>query len=156
MHPPPVSSKSDIIVTVVNSEVAKKGYKFIFEKNNLQCTECILKKICINKLEQGRVYEIVNVRNKEHFCKLLNGKVSIVEVKLASIELFLERKFAVEGVTITYTPIDCPTPCANIMYCKPLGVFKNDKIKIEKVLEPVYCKKGKDLIKVLSLPILKK
>jgi uncharacterized protein (UPF0179 family) len=156
LHPSLGSLKSDIIVTVVNSEVAKKGYKFIFEKNNLHCAECILKKICINKLEQGRVYEIVNIRDKEHFCKLLNGKVYIVEVKLAPIELFLECKFGVEGITITYTPINCPTPCTNIMYCKPLGVFKNDKIKIEKVLGLVYCKDGRDLVKVLSLPILKK
>jgi len=156
LHPLQVSSKGNIILTVVNSEIARRGYKFIFEKNNLQCTGCILKKICIDKLERGRVYEIVNVRDKEHFCKLLNGKVSIVEVKLASIELFIERKNAIEGVTIRYNPINCLTPCANIMYCKPSGLFKDDKIKIEKILGPIYCTGGKDLVKVISSPLLEK
>jgi len=156
LRPLQVSSKGNIILTVVNSEIAKRGYKFIFEKNNLQCMGCILKKICIDKLERGRVYEIVNVRDKEHFCKLLNGKVSIVEVKLASIELSIERKNAIEGVIIRYHPINCLTPCANIMYCKPPGLFKDDKIKIEKILGPICCMGGKDLVKVISSPLLEK
>ncbi|MEM3393760.1 MAG: UPF0179 family protein [Candidatus Methanomethylicia archaeon] len=91
-------SKDNTIITLVNSNVAKNGYKFVFEKPSEICLTCNLRKVCVERLEQGRIYEIIKVRDKKHFCKLLNDFVSVVEVKLSPIEIFVERRIALEGV----------------------------------------------------------
>lgn len=142
-------SKDETVITLINSNIAKNGYKFIFEKPSGICFTCNLKKVCIERLKQGRIYEIIKVRDKRHFCKLLNAFVSVVEVKLSPIELFIERKIALEGVIVSYNPIECKMNCLNKSLCTPLGLFKNDKIKIEKILYHVKCQSGKNLTKVL-------
>jgi len=142
-------SKDNTIITLVNSNVAKNGYKFVFEKPSEICLTCNLRKVCVERLEQGRIYEIIKVRDKKHFCKLLNDFVSVVEVKLSPIEIFVERRIALEGVIVSYNPIECKTTCLNKSLCAPLGLFKNDKIKIEKILHHIKCQNGKNLAKVL-------
>ncbi|MEM3713333.1 MAG: UPF0179 family protein [Nitrososphaeria archaeon] len=150
------SYENKIKITLLGSNVAKKGYRFMYEHtNNNICLQCYLKKVCIDNIEKNRIYEVVNVRDKKHICKLLNSYVSVVEVKISPIEVFANIKMAVEDLVTTYIPVNCDKfNCKNFVYCKPIGLFENDKIKIKKIMERTYCPKGYNLIKLLVIPLI--
>lgn len=139
------------IITLISCENAKKGYKFIFEgKTFKECKSCPLFKVCVENLERGRVYEVVDVRSKKHKCKALNTDLAVVEVKEADIEAAIPTSIAVEGALITYRGVDCSeVSCRNYGLCNPLGLKIGDKCKIIKVYGKISCPKGKALTKVL-------
>ena len=141
----------DKIITLVPRAFAKKGYKFVFEgKVSEECKECPLYNVCVKNLEKGRVYEIVNVRNKKHKCKVYGSEVVVVEVREADIEALIKTSLAIEGAIISYSPLNCNEySCPYFKLCKPLGVKVGDKYKIVKVLEKLKCSRGLSLTRVL-------
>lgn len=141
----------NIIITLAPKAFARKGYKFVFEgKVSEECKECPLYNVCIKNLEVGRVYEIVNVRNKKHKCKVYGSEIVVVEVKEADIEALVKTSMAIEGAIISYSPVNCNEySCPYFKLCKPLGVKPGDKYKIIRVLEKLKCSRGYSLTKVL-------
>ncbi len=139
------------IITLVPKTFARKGYRFVFEgKVDSECKKCSLFNVCIKNLEPGRIYEIVNIRNKKHKCKIYESEVLVVEVVEADVEAFIKTSMAVEGAIISYNPVNCNEYlCPNFKLCKPLGLKQGDKCKIIKVFEKLKCSKGISLTRVL-------
>jgi len=144
------------IITLIGVKLAKKNRKFLFSGVVAECENCdsSLKSVCTN-LEEGCVYEIVEVRKIIHPCPVHEGGVTIVEVQKAPIKTALDAKLVFEGATITYHFPECDNvSCANYKYCKPLGIQKETKYKIKEVFGnlPHLCEKGKRL-KLVELRI---
>ncbi|MHA1208277.1 MAG: UPF0179 family protein [Candidatus Freyarchaeota archaeon] len=142
------------ILTLVGVKQAKKGEKFVYVGHTEVCEECEFYQVCIGNLEPKRIYEITEVRNIEHPCKIHEDGVCVVEVKYSNIQASLEVKQAIPGATITYSPIECDySNCPYADICNPTGLFKGDKCVIESVSERIEgCRAGKAL-KIVSLRI---
>jgi len=141
-------------VTLLSSKIARKGYVFIHEGGAEECEKCPFRKVCIESLENGRVYEVVKVRDKKHYCKLTEGEVVVVEVKPAKIDVAIEAKKAIEGIIVSYRLKRCEEKCPNIVYCIPIGLKEGDRIKILKIFESLKCPKGEKLVKCSVQPLL--
>jgi uncharacterized protein (UPF0179 family) len=145
-----------VIVTLVGEGQAVKGFRFVAAQPPAICKECKLFLVCMGKLVPGRAYEVVDVKDKQHYCSLYEDKVKVAKVVPSPIEVVIKSQHAIEGVTITFTGIQCEKKgCAIERLCKPEGVKKGEKIKIEKVSESVsdvaLCKKK--LKKVTALVV---
>jgi len=136
-------------VTLIGIKLARLNQKFLFLGAAPDCANCTpsLKSVCIDNLEPGSLYIIVNIRNIHHPCKIHEGGVIVVEVQKAPVTAAVESKMAFEGATISYSLKNCKqTTCSNFKYCHPVGLTKSGKYKIRKVfgaLEP--CMKGHHL-----------
>ncbi len=141
------------ILTLIGVKQAKKGEKFVYMGHAEPCEKCEFYKVCISNLKPKRVYEIIDVRDIEHPCKIHEEGVRVVEVKYSNIPAALEAKQVIQGVTITYSPINCNFyDCRFIDFCRPDGLFEGDKCTIEEVMEKIEeCRTGK----VLRLVLLK-
>lgn len=140
------------IVTMVGETQASKGFKFIASTPPGVCKGCRLFNVCMGRLVPGRVYEVVEVREKQHYCQLYEGKVWVAKVMEAPIEVLIKTQFAVEGAILSFSKEECEeNGCILKSYCRPEGIMKGEKVKIVKVLEDVsemaFC--GKNLRKVL-------
>jgi len=124
--------------------MAKPGMKFLFEGLANVCTKCKFFKVCSN-LSKGRIYEVKSTRKIKHKCPL-HGSVVVVEVELANIEAAVKSHMTVEGMIITFNPIECTNRgCQYINLCKPLGLFKGDKCRIVKIRDRIRCPRGLSL-----------
>lgn len=142
------------VVTMVGETQASKGFRFVAASPPEVCRRCKLFSVCMERLVPGRVYEVVEVRDKQHYCELYEGKVRVAKVVEAPMELLVKAQFAVEGATISFVYDECrESGCTLRSYCMPKGVERGKKVKIIKVLEDVselaLC--GKTLRKVLVL-----
>ncbi|WXG40815.1 MAG: UPF0179 family protein [Candidatus Freyarchaeum deiterrae] len=144
------------ILTLVGIKQAKKGAKFVNVGHAEICENCELYKVCIGNLEPKRVYEIIDIRNIEHPCKIHEEGVRVVEVAHSNIQAALEARQAIPGATITYSPIECTFyDCPSLDICKPSGLFEGDKCLIENLLEKInVCRAGKAL-RMVNLKFLR-
>jgi hypothetical protein len=145
-----------VIVTLVGEGQAIKGFRFVVAQPPAICKECKLFLVCMGKLVPGRAYEVVEVKDKQHYCNLYEDKVKVAKVVPSPIEVVIKSQHAIEGITITFAGVECEKKgCAIERLCKPEGVKKGEKIKIEKVSESVsemaLCKKK--LKKVTALVV---
>lgn len=126
------------MVTMVGEGQASKGFRFVASTPPDVCKSCRLFMVCMGRLVPGRVYEVVEVRDKQHFCELYGEKVRVVKVVEAPIEVLVKSQFSVEGAIISFSYEDCREKgCALKGYCMPEGIKKGTKVKITKVLEDV-------------------
>ncbi len=138
------------ILTLIGVKSAKKKQKFLFSGSSKECDNCnsSLKSVCINNLEKGCIYEILNIRDVVHPCPV-HGEVAVVEVRKTPIRTAIEAKFGyVEGATINFKFPECDeVSCLNYKYCKPIGIIKEKKYKILKILGelPDVCELGRKL-----------
>ena len=129
------------MITLVSSSIARKGYTFIHEgETPRECEKCRFRNTCIDNLEKGRRYTIVDVRKIKHPC-LLGGTVTVVDVSEPEIVLFLDSKLTFEGMSIVYQQ-EC-TGCEIAEMCMPPGLKKGDKVQIVEILGDAPCKKKK-------------
>ncbi|MFX1294336.1 MAG: UPF0179 family protein [Promethearchaeota archaeon] len=140
----------DIILTLIGIKLAKKNQKFLFAGPVEECDNCnsSLKSVCIDNLEKGCIYKILEIRKIVHPCPIYEGGGTIVEVQKSPIKTTIDHKLAYEGAIISFKIIDCDEVfCNNYQYCKPIGIIKEDKYKIVKVIGNLShkCKKGKKL-----------
>jgi uncharacterized protein (UPF0179 family) len=110
----------------------------------------------MGKLVPGRAYEVIEIKDKQHYCSLYEDKVNVAKVIPSPIEVVIKSQHAIEGATITFAGAECEKKgCTIEKLCKPEGVKKGEKIKIEKVSESVsevaLCKKK--LKKVTALVV---
>ncbi|MEM1657540.1 MAG: UPF0179 family protein [Candidatus Jordarchaeales archaeon] len=139
-------------LTLVGSMQAKIGFRFVHYGSAEPCNSCQLKKVCIENLEPGRIYEVVNVRELTHPCTLHENGVRAVEVILSVVPAALEPKQAVKGATIVYRDVECAYNCTNIDVCKPSALKPGDRCIVEEVNGNIVCPMGKSMKVVLLRP----
>ncbi|NVM54695.1 MAG: UPF0179 family protein [Candidatus Helarchaeota archaeon] len=140
----------DKILTLIGVKLARINRKFVFIGAVQECENCdsSLKSVCIGNLEKGCIYEIIEDRKIIHTCPVHQDGVTVIEVRKAPIKTALDAKSTYEGATISFHFPDCnEITCRNYKYCKPIGIQKDAKYKIVKILENILdeCKKGKRL-----------
>ncbi|MEM4700481.1 MAG: UPF0179 family protein [Candidatus Nezhaarchaeales archaeon] len=144
------------IVTLVGASQARVGYRFVHLGPSKLCTACRLSHVCVDALEPGRMYEVVAVRRVRHNCPLHEGGVVAVDVIEAPVEAAVPPKVAVEGLTISYRPLECSIKdCTFVELCRPRWLRAGDRCKVVKVLEArLSCPRGLSLAKarLLRLP----
>jgi len=135
-------------VTLVDTHSAKEGYTFIHYGAAEECRECRLRKVCVENLESGRRYRIICVREQKHTCALY-GEVVVVEVEEAEVEACLEKRVALIGATLSFSPIECDRVlCENYIYCVPEGLSAGDRVVVSQTGERLRCARGLALVKV--------
>lgn len=140
------------MITLIGKSLAEEGVKFIYYGVSAECDACRFKNTCIDSLEEGRVYVIIEVKETEHPCPIHEGgKVKVVEVERADIEALVDVKKAFEGSMIAFELPECDKECTMRDLCFPEGLYEGDKCKIVKTVgKPVNdCIKGLKLSLVL-------
>lgn len=116
------------MITLIGKELAEEGSVFIFHGPVEVCESCRFKSSCIENLEVGRKYKIVNVRDTEQKCQLHEGGiVKVVEVEKAEIDALVDSKKVHLGASLSYNPPDCSFDCVFHNLCFPEGLFSGDK-----------------------------
>jgi len=140
------------MITLIGTNLAEKGLKFMHYGAASQCEKCRFKATCIESLEGGRMYKVREVKNTEHPCPVHEGgKVKVVDVEKAIIKTVIDSKRAFEGSNIVFSPPECEEECSMRELCFPEGLYREDKCKImQKMGSPKEkCPKGLNLSIVL-------
>lgn len=145
------------VFTLVGEALAKKGSRFIAVETPEVCKSCSLFEVCMKNIVVGRAYEVIEVRNRWHYCRLHEGKLIVVKVLELPIEVVLKKQIAMEGAIIKFSPMECnEIKCKLKKYCKPSGLRTGERIKILKILEDVsemaLCSKNmvKTLVEIIE------
>lgn len=124
--------------TLVGEALAKKGSRFVAIEAPEACRSCNLFEVCMKNIVVGRTYEVIEVRDRWHYCRLYEGKLIVVKVLELPIEVVLRKQIAMEGAIIRFSPMECDeVKCRLKRHCKPSGLRAGERIKILKVLEDV-------------------
>ena len=137
-------------IILIDADIAKKGYKFIYYEAE-ECKRCPYKDVCTGKLQQGRIYEIIDLikTKKKMICSVIKSEVVPVEVKLADIETIVPTKKALDSIIIKWSNPACENySCTFRTLCFPKGLKRGDKIKIKRVKEKVQCPLNYDVTHV--------
>ncbi len=138
------------IVTLVGLKQAKRGFTFLNGEPLKECEECALFNICLAKLETGRIYEVVEVRNKVFPCKVHEEGVRVVGVIEKEAEANIDNRLAFPSGTITFQPQICGEIfCSNYAKCIPQGLKSGDKCKIVVVKGKAACPLKRQLVSAL-------
>lgn len=128
-------------MTLVASGLAKKGFKFILMGQSSHCSNCKYKSTCVDGMELGRVYEVIEVNERKKFPCPVHGEVVLASIRLAKIEIATTID-SVEGAVITYKPLDCDRfDCPNHVLCSPEGLKPGDKLVVVREIGEVKCSK---------------
>jgi uncharacterized protein (UPF0179 family) len=134
-----------MVISLVGETQAKVGNIFVFHGPLSECRDCKRKTVCFN-LEEGSLYEIVNLRDKHHDCNVHEGGVRVVELKKAPIETTIDKKHAIEGSTVSMEVKECRNlGCESYSLCFLLEPKSNRRYKVTKVKGDVKCSEGKNL-----------
>ena len=145
-----VKMKGKYLITLIGVRQAKEGYAFIHHGPSTLCEDCKYRRVCIESLEVGRIYEVVGLREKGFPCKLHEAGVRVVEVTESDIWTVLSHKLAIEGAVITFQPQECDMQtCKSYEKCVPRGLFKGDRCTISEIGEKIVCPKGLLLVRVV-------
>ena len=137
-------------ITIVGWNQAKEGFRFLHEGPLKECEDCNLFNVCMMNLEPKRVYEVIEVREKEFPCKFHEKGARVVRVVESDYKVAIERKYSFPGGIITYKPQDCKeASCDNYVKCAPLGLKKGDRGKLMELLGPIQCPLEHPLILVV-------
>ncbi|MEM2273355.1 MAG: UPF0179 family protein [Candidatus Bathyarchaeia archaeon] len=138
------------IVTMLSESQSKIGEAFIYRGFGQKCCGCRYFNVCAGNLREGRIYKVVNVRNKIFKCEIYDIKMRVVDVIEAEINAAIPSKQAIEGVTLTFHPQKCDEgDCENNMLCMPDGLVENDRCEVVKIYGRIICPQGLQLMKVL-------
>ena len=139
-----------VTIALVGKRNARVGYEFQYIGLSHDCRECPLKNVC-GSLEQGKIYRVVSMRDKEHPCRSHDmNSVATVEVEEMPAEIVVPRKIAIEGTIFTYEGSKCDRHnCKYYTECNIMGLKNGTRLKIEKIIENVDCPDGRQLSKVL-------
>lgn len=145
------------IITLVGLSQAKIGFSFLNENSLQVCVKCALFRVCAEKLQVGRVYVVIKVRDKMFPCKVHDRGVRVVEVVEADNEANIDRRLAFPSGIITFQPQECDrTSCPNLTKCIPQGLRAGDKCKIVELIEQtaVLCPQNRHLVSATLQRIL--
>ncbi len=135
-----MSENKRTIITLVGTRQARKGFSFLNEGPLKECENCTLFKVCVAKLEAGRVYMVTSIRDKIFPCPIHEEGVQVVEIVEPDIQANIERRLAFPCGTITFQPQQCKeVACSAYTKCVPHGIKTGDKCRIVEVKEKVVC-----------------
>lgn len=138
-----------IIVTMLSVSQSKVGETFIYRGSGQKCHNCKYFKVCTGNLSEGRIYRVINVRNRTFKCEAYEIEMRVVDVIEAEIDAAVPSKQAIEGVILTFYPRRCDDLCENCGFCSPDGLKENDRCEVIKVYGRLNCPKGLQLTRVL-------
>jgi uncharacterized protein (UPF0179 family) len=137
------------IITMVGERQARPKFAFFYSGPSQACRVCSYFKVCQEKLEQGCVYEIVKVRDKEIPCNVHEEKARVVEVVEADLSVAVSKRETFEGATVTIKSSDCENKsCPSFSICVPSGLKKRGKYRIVGVSGPISCPLRRALVEV--------
>lgn len=117
-------------MTLVPSKLARKGFRFVFIGPSSLCKDCKYRSTCVDGMELGRVYEVVDVNERKRFQCPVHEEVSLASVRRATIDLAIPISL-IEGATFTYRPLECDRiTCESFALCKPEGLKPGDRLTV--------------------------
>jgi len=139
-----------VIITLVGTNQAKEGFRFIHRGSTDKCEGCEYLHVCSLNLEPGRIFTVVGIRDKTLYCRLSEENMRVVEVVESEIEGAIHSKQAIEGATVLFQPSDCPMEdCENFQLCFPKGLLRGDRCEIAAVTGRLRCLQSLPLMRVL-------
>ena len=151
-----MKTKNVNMTTLLDKSVARKGYRFIFRKNKA-CYACKYKNICLDKLHEDRVYEVLSVKKPREkiICPITGNEVYFVRVKLTEITTAISSEKAIDGIVTLWREPSCENYKCNYRdVCFPSGLLDGDKIRVVKVLGRIQCPLHHNLTLVSVVPII--
>ncbi|HOI71104.1 MAG: UPF0179 family protein [Candidatus Izemoplasmatales bacterium] len=140
------------MITLIGTNLAQKGLEFVHYGGAPSCMKCRFKNTCIDTLEEGRIYQIKEVKETQHPCLIHEGgKVKVVVVEKSPILVLIDSKTAFEGSNILFKPVECDNSCIDQELRTPEGLYEGDRCKIIKNLgkSQIKCFNGTNLSLVL-------
>jgi uncharacterized protein (UPF0179 family) len=140
------------MITLIGNDLAKKGLTFLFNKGAKECETCKFKTSCVESLEEGRMYKIIDVRDTQQPCLIHDEEeVTVVEIEKSGITTLINAKKSFEGSTLNYNPPECSLDCIHHDLCFPDGLKDDDKCTVSEILGKHIdaCAKGYILNKVV-------
>lgn len=142
--------KAKTIITLLGVGQAKIGEIFIHKGPGSKCSECKYFNVCVKNLEGGRLYKVVNVRDRILKCEPYDLEMRVVEVVEAEVPAAVSSKQAIEGAVLIFHPQKCDEQdCENLTLCSPEYLRDNDRCEVIAVHESLKCSRGFQLKKVL-------
>ena len=133
-------------ITLIGESMARVGAEFYFIGEQEDCSDCKLKKACLN-LKEGSLYKITGVREQVHPCALVEDNAKIVEVDAVPRPSTIPKKQAMEGSMITFKAPDCGRmDCGNYIRCHPPCMVAGGKYLVSDTEGDVVCPIGKKLV----------
>jgi len=133
---------------------AKVGELFIHRGPGLKCGGCKYFDVCAKNLEIGRIYKIVNLRDKILTCEMHNIEMRVVEVVEAEVEAAINPKQAIEGIIFTFHPQICNRQdCENISICLPEALRDGDRCRVVNIYGALKCPRDLQLARVLLMRV---
>jgi uncharacterized protein (UPF0179 family) len=100
----------------------------------------------MGNLEAGRVYRVVEVREKTFPCDVHADGAQIVRVEEPELEVAIESRLAFPGGIITFAPPDCGRHgCPAYLRCVPAGAANGDRCRVMTVDGEVECPVNRSL-----------
>ncbi|RLE78193.1 MAG: hypothetical protein DRJ44_00215 [Thermoprotei archaeon] len=144
------SSKKITLIPLVQ---AKRGERFI-ARTSSRCKTCPNYGFCAQKLRNGFTYEVVRVRDVKHFCPVAKSYMIVAEVRELPLKIAIPKKYALEGVIVNFSKVQCNKKCVNRAFCTPEGIKPGERIKILEVLSrSLRCPLGYELVLVFVQPL---
>lgn len=124
----------DDVVTLVPKSLTKRGSNFLFSGTSESCGSCQLRRVCVENVQEGRLYEVLSAKKRKVFACPEYGELMACEVKMADVSVNLPAESAIEGITLQYSPARCEeVTCPNYESCLPLGLMTGDTISLIRV-----------------------
>ncbi|MEM2944526.1 MAG: UPF0179 family protein [Methanomassiliicoccales archaeon] len=137
-----------VIITLIGERLAKEGAQFAYRGPITDCRDCKLKAVCFN-LDAGGIYKITALRDVHHECRIHEEGVRVVEVEKLPLRCAVLQKYALEGSIVTLEEIKCSNiGCDRYRVCHPIGMEKNGKGKILKIIGEIACPEGHKLVEI--------
>lgn len=138
-----------MLISFVPKAVATIGYQFTHQGATKICEKCQFIQVCINQLEIGSSYEVVEIKNKEHPCLIDDSIMVVCKVRKINDLLSVQNQKYLENLVLTRKPIDCPEIlCDNYDYCVSTKYKQSSKVKIIRKKKNINCPLGYDLVLV--------
>ena len=138
-----------MIITLLEKNVAKEGYRFTHMGSAKICETCPFYKVCVESLQEYNTYIVKTVRKKEHPCLIDNQTMLVCEVEEANLILTVKKQKFLADMLFTREPNNCKEIlCENYDYCVSPAFDKPTKIKILKEKKEIKCPLNYDLVLV--------
>ncbi len=139
------------MITLIGKNLAKKGSEFMFYGPAKECESCRFNSSCIDSLEKGHKYKIIEVRDVEQKCPLhYDGIVNVVVVEEAESVIYTNSK-VFEGSTFIFNNLSCDyEDCDFRGFCFSESINLGDKcVFIKDLGKFMECPKGYSLTKAI-------
>ncbi|WP_161969814.1 UPF0179 family protein [Candidatus Methanodesulfokora washburnensis] len=120
-------------IVLVPSYLAHRDESFIFVSPASECNKCKHRPACVEGLISGRIYRIIETREKTFECPV-HGEVKPAKITMSDVRAALPEKVAIEGAIVNFTSIKC-NDLRKDMYtlCNPVGIKPGDRVLVKKV-----------------------